>query len=151
MGFTDSFILLHAKGANGTGKSTILCALCLGLGGEPKLLGRADDARAFIMHERTVASICLTLAPHPGQEVHVLKRKIDRNKGSERGTGKGASTFYINDQKCSLKDVQKLVKETYNISIDNLCTFLPQDKVGSFSGFNQIDLLRETEKTLCGG
>ncbi|KAL7447892.1 hypothetical protein ACHAWC_000188, partial [Mediolabrus comicus] len=32
-------------GPNGTGKSTILCAICLGLGGQPPLLGRADDAR----------------------------------------------------------------------------------------------------------
>ena len=29
-------------GPNGSGKSTIVCALCLALGGDPKLLGRAD-------------------------------------------------------------------------------------------------------------
>ena len=29
-------------GPNGSGKSTIVCALCLVLGGDPKLLGRAD-------------------------------------------------------------------------------------------------------------
>ena len=108
------------------GKSTILCAICLGLGGEPKMLGRADDARAFIMHEKNVAFVEITLAPHPGKTVHTFQRKIDRQKGSERGNGRGASTFYINDKKVTIKDVQKLVKETYHISIDNLCTFLPQ-------------------------
>ena len=44
-------------GPNGTGKSTILCAICLGLGGEPRLLGRADDARLFIMHEQDLAEV----------------------------------------------------------------------------------------------
>ncbi|CAB9499458.1 of chromosomes protein 5 [Seminavis robusta] len=137
-------------GANGTGKSTILCALCLGLGGEPKLLGRADDVRSFIMHEKKVATIELTLAPLPGKPVHVLKRKIDREKGSERGNGRGSSTFYINDQKCKLSDVQELVKGTYKVMVENLLSFLPQDKVGSFSGFGPKELLEETEKVLAG-
>ena len=29
----------------GTGKSSIVCAICLGLGGSPRLLGRAKDVR----------------------------------------------------------------------------------------------------------
>lgn len=29
-------------GANGTGKSSIVCALCLGLAGKPSFIGRAD-------------------------------------------------------------------------------------------------------------
>lgn len=146
--FTPGPRLNMVIGANGTGKSTILCAICLGLGGEPKLLGRADDARAFIMHEKGKALIELTLAPQPGQPVHVLTRKIDREKGSERGNGKGASTFFINGKTAKIKEIHQLVKETYNITIDNLCTFLPQDKVGSFSGFDAQQLLTETEKTL---
>ena len=31
----------------GTGKSSIVCAICLGLGGQAKLLGRAKDVRTF--------------------------------------------------------------------------------------------------------
>ena len=78
------------------------------------------------MHEQKIAKIELTLAPHPGQPVHVLKRKIYRDKGSERGNGRGASIFSINGKKSTIKEVHELVKETYNITIDNLCTFLPQ-------------------------
>lgn len=114
------------------------------------MLGRADDARSFIMNGKEIAFIEVELTPHPGQPTHIFQRKIDRNKGSERGNGRGASTCYINDEKVSLKDIQKVVKETYHISIDNLCTFLPQDKVGNFSGFDQQSLLLETEKTLSG-
>lgn len=136
-------------GPNGTGKSTILNAICLGLGGTPKLLGRADDARAFIMHGKQKAWIEIELAPLvDSDEVHIIRREIDKNKGTEKGRGKGASTFYINDEKVKDKDVQKLVSETYNISIDNLCTFLPQDKVGSFSGFDSKQMLLETEVSL---
>ena len=82
-------------------------------------------------------------------EVHIIKRVIDRNKGSDRGKGAGASTFYINDVISTLKKVKALV-EDYDIAVDNMCTFLPQDRVGSFSGFDAKQLLQETEKSLSG-
>ena len=136
-------------GPNGTGKSTILCAICLGLGGQPPLLGRADDARLFIKHEKDQAMIEIELAPiKAGGAVHILKRVIQRDRGSENGNGKGASLYYVNATKTPLKSVKELVTETYHINIDNLCTFLPQDKVGNFSGFDKQALLLETEKSL---
>ena len=135
-------------GPNGTGKSSILCAFCLGLGGEPKLLGRADDARLFIMHDREVAQIEIELVPFENDEVHVLKRKIERNKGGQNG--RGSSTFYINERKVTAKEVRELVTMKYHISVDNLCTFLPQDRVGNFSGFGPQELLIETEKSMSG-
>ena len=143
-------------GPNGTGKSTILCAICLGLGGQPPLLGRADDARLFIKHEKDEAIVEIELAPNENnstsgnkrEPIHVIKRVIDRDKGSEHGRGAGASTYYINGHKSNLKAVKEIVTERYKINIDNLCTFLPQDKVGSFSGFDKQALLMETEKSL---
>ncbi|KAJ7098493.1 hypothetical protein B0H15DRAFT_737954, partial [Mycena belliarum] len=35
-------------GPNGTGKSSIACAICLGLNWPPKILGRADHLNAFV-------------------------------------------------------------------------------------------------------
>lgn len=131
-------------GANGTGKSSILSAICLGLGGTPKLLGRADDVRAFVQNGQTVANISVTLAPG----THTIRRQIDVRKGSEKGKGRGSSTFYINDEKRSVDEVKALVQETYNIQLDNLCTFLPQEKVGSFSSLSNTQRLLEAEKTL---
>jgi chromosome segregation ATPase len=149
--FASSYINLRLNvvvGPNGTGKSTILCAICLGLGGQPPLLGRADDARLFIKHEKDVATIEIELAPLENGPVHVFKRIIDRGKGSENGKGMGSSIYKINGHKSTLKEVKELVTKTYKINIDNLCTFLPQDKVGNFSGFDKQALLIETEKSL---
>lgn len=77
-----------------------------------------------------------------------MKRVIDREKGSDAGKGRGASTYLINGHKSNEKGVKELVTKTYKINIDNLCTFLPQDKVGNFSGFDKQALLVETEKSL---
>lgn len=94
----------------------------------------------------------IELAPHPSSSNQsrrdVLRRVIDRNKGAENGRGVAASSYYINGKLSNLKSVQQLVSEKYHIAIENLCTFLPQDKVGSFSGFEAQDLLRETEKSV---
>jgi structural maintenance of chromosomes protein 5 len=124
--------------------------MCLGLGGEPRNLGRADDVREFISHGKDKAMVEIELAPHAGKEVHTFRRVIDRAKGSDRGRGKGSSIFYLNGEQTSSKEIQRVVREDYNISIDNLCTFLPQDRVGNFSGFNPKQLLEETEKSLSG-
>jgi chromosome segregation ATPase len=102
------------------------------------------------MHGKDKAMIEIELAPEPGAEKHVFRRVIDRNKGSERGQGRGASTFYVNGRKTKIDQVREIVRSTYNISIDNLCTFLPQDKVGNFSGFTDQQRLTETIKTLTG-
>lgn len=34
-------------GANGTGKSSIVCAICLGLAGKPSFIGRAEKVRIW--------------------------------------------------------------------------------------------------------
>ena len=104
---------------NNTGKSTILCAICLGLGGQPPLLGRADDARLFIKHEKESASIEIELSPKVNsnsgkyEATHIIRRVIERNRGSEKGKGAGASLYYINGHKCNLKSVKELVSDRY--------------------------------------
>jgi len=37
-------------GPNGTGKSTIVCGICLGLAGKSSILGRAHQSSEFIKH-----------------------------------------------------------------------------------------------------
>ena len=59
----------------------------------------------------------------------------------------GEGGFYIAPP-AFLQKLREIVSEKYCISIGNLCTFLPQDKVGSFSGFTPQQIMHETMKTL---
>ncbi|VEU43232.1 unnamed protein product [Pseudo-nitzschia multistriata] len=139
-------------GPNGTGKSSILCAICLGLGGEPRLLGRADQVTSFIQNGETEARIELEVVNEHGENV-IVTRTIhgsgDGSSGSNRRANSNkSSTFTWNGEIVSGKKVQERASKDFQIQLDNLCTFLPQEKVGNFSGINSKDLLLETEKTL---
>ncbi len=48
-------------GPNGTGKSTVVCAICLGLAGKTNVLGRAANPAEFIKHSKASAVIELEL------------------------------------------------------------------------------------------
>ena len=114
-------------GPNGSGKSSILCALCLGLGGTPSLLGRADDVREFIANEHDTGYVEVTLKGHPGMRDDVIKRTLVRSdKGSARSLH---GSFTVNGSSATQKQVSEMVQEKYKISVHNLLSFLPQDKV----------------------
>ena len=57
------------------------------------------------------------------------------------------SEFSINGRNCSKKTVQELAR-SYSIQIDNLCQFLPQDKVVEFAAMTPIELLRSTQRAV---
>ena len=131
-----------------THQSTILCAICLGLGGEPKLLGRASEVETFIANgeEESEIEIELVNTTSPkdeggGSENAIIRREI-------RKSGSPKSSFFWNGKPCTAKAVKQRCLDEYHITVDNLCTFLPQDKVGNFSGFDSKQLLIETEKAL---
>lgn len=48
-------------GLNGTGKSSIMCAICLGLAGKPHFTGRASQLSDFIKHGCDEAEIEIDL------------------------------------------------------------------------------------------
>ncbi|XP_062523120.1 structural maintenance of chromosomes protein 5-like [Corticium candelabrum] len=48
-------------GPNGTGKSSLVCAMCLGLAGSTSLLGRAREVGDYVKHGYDTASIELEL------------------------------------------------------------------------------------------
>ena len=104
------------------------------------MLGRADQVETFIQNGEEDAVIELEIANEYGDDV-VVTRVI-------RKEGKNRSTFTWNGKSVSGKRVREKASEDFQIQIDNLCTFLPQEKVGSFSGLNSKNLLLETEKTL---
>ncbi|KAL9596436.1 MAG: hypothetical protein Q9219_005786 [cf. Caloplaca sp. 3 TL-2023] len=128
-------------GPNGTGKSTLVCAICLGLGWGPQHLGRAKDVSEFVKHGEQEAHIEIELAADPKRHRRnpVIKCNIKRENNK--------STFSIDDKPSSKKSVIELCR-SFTIQIDNLCQFLPQDKVVEFAAMTPVELLRSTQRAV---
>lgn len=122
-------------GPNGTGKSTLVCAICLGLAASPNNLGRAKEVGEFVKHGASDAYIEIELKGKRGQRNYVIKTHIKRD-GNKR-------TFQINGQASTQKTVTEMAR-TFSIQIDNLCQFLPQDRVVEFSALSPENLLAST-------
>ncbi|XP_066113209.1 structural maintenance of chromosomes protein 5 isoform X2 [Saccopteryx bilineata] len=124
-------------GANGTGKSSIVCAICLGLAGKPAFMGRADKAGFFVKRGCSKGMIEIELFRTSGNLV--ITREIDVTKSQ--------SFWFINKKATTQKVVEEQVA-ALNIQVGNLCQFLPQDKVGEFAKLSKIELLEATEKSI---
>lgn len=124
-------------GPNGTGKSTIVCALCLGLGGKPSVLGRAGNVEDYIQYEKEKAVIEIDLFYEVGSKISI-SRTINRS---------GTSTWMLNNRNSNLKAVESKIKEL-NIQVTNLCQFLPQDRVADFVKMTPQELLGDTQKAV---
>ena len=119
-------------GPNGTGKSSIVMAIAVGLGAAPRQLGRADTLSEFILTGRDVAVTELELLDDEATgRTRTIERRITR---SQRGTSK----WKIDGKSATEPQVKELVEKDLKIQIGNLCTFLPQEKVGEFSAFDDI-------------
>jgi len=122
-------------GPNGTGKSTLVNAICLGLGYSPKLLNRADVVSEFVKHGKSTAFVEIELKKLPrDRENYIIKLRIKRENNSQK--------FWLNGREAPQKKIQTLVRNL-NIQVDNLCQFLPQDRVAAFAGLGEVQLLDE--------
>ncbi|NXJ07583.1 SMC5 protein, partial [Odontophorus gujanensis] len=124
-------------GANGTGKSSIVCAICLGLAGKPSFLGRAEKVGLFVKQGCLKGLVEIELFKVPENIVITREIQVVTN----------TSTWHINKKLTTLKAVEEQVA-ALNIQVDNLCQFLPQDKVGEFARMSKIELLEATEKSI---
>uniref|UniRef100_A0A452V9F9 Structural maintenance of chromosomes protein 5 n=1 Tax=Ursus maritimus TaxID=29073 RepID=A0A452V9F9_URSMA len=124
-------------GANGTGKSSIVCAICLGLAGKPAFMGRADKVGFFVKRGCSKGMVEIELFRTSGNLV--ITREID--------VAKNQSSWFINKKSTTQKVVEEQVA-ALNIQVGNLCQFLPQDKVGEFAKLSKIELLEATEKSI---
>ncbi|XP_046315368.1 structural maintenance of chromosomes protein 5 isoform X3 [Marmota monax] len=124
-------------GANGTGKSSIVCAICLGLAGKPAFMGRADKVGFFVKRGCSKGMVEIELFRTSGNLI--ITREID--------VAKNQSFWFINKKSTTQKVVEEQVA-ALNIQVGNLCQFLPQDKVGEFAKLSKIELLEATEKSI---
>jgi chromosome segregation ATPase len=125
-------------GPNGTGKSTLVCAICLGLGWSSEHLGRAKELNLFVKNGADEAEIEIELAAGPGMATNPIVRRIIRKSD-------GKSIFWIDGKHSGKNAVLALCKQ-FSIQIDNLCQFLPQDRVVEFAKMTDVDRLRETQR-----
>lgn len=124
-------------GPNGSGKSTIVAAIVLGLGGRPNIIGRALHIGEYVKYGRDTAKI----------EIHLKNGTKKDSIVTRIFTKDGKSTWMINGIQSSFKTVQKFTAKL-NIQVDNLCQFLPQDKVQDFSKMDAQALLENTERSV---
>ncbi|XP_063151213.1 structural maintenance of chromosomes protein 5 isoform X2 [Candoia aspera] len=124
-------------GANGTGKSSIVCAICLGLAGKPSFIGRADKVGHYVKRGCKKGTV----------EIEVYKKPKNVTITREISVTNNQSTWFIDKNPCTLKMVEEQVL-ALNIQVGNLCQFLPQDKVGEFAKLSKIELLEATEKSI---
>lgn len=123
-------------GPNGTGKSSLVCAICLGLGYSPKHLGRAGSVKEFVKHGKDTATIEIELQKRPkDRSNHVIRVVIRREQNNQK--------WWLNGKESTHKAIMVLMR-SLNIQVDNLCQFLPQDRVVEFAACTPVDLLRET-------
>lgn len=125
-------------GPNGSGKSSLVCAIALGLGGEPQLLGRASSIGAFVKRGEESGYIKISLRGETKEDQLTIVRKIDtRNKSEWIFNGKAVPKKHITD-----------IIQRFNIQVNNLTQFLPQDRVCEFAKLTPVQLLEETEKAV---
>ncbi len=147
-------------GANGSGKSTIISAIilgmyvffltlppaiilsnyqfCSGLGGNTQIVGRASELSKFVKVGRDNAVIEIELF-NPDGANDVVRREFDMRNHSR---------FSLNGLVVPLEKVSKLVEKKYRIQINNLCQILPQEKLESFAKMNDQQRLEGTLKTV---
>ncbi|XP_035166732.1 structural maintenance of chromosomes protein 5 isoform X2 [Oxyura jamaicensis] len=124
-------------GANGTGKSSIVCAICLGLAGKPSFIGRADKVGLFVKQGCLKGVVEIELSKTPDNIIITREIQVVNN----------TSTWFINKKPATLKTVEEQIA-ALNIQVDNLCQFLPQDRVGEFARLSKVELLEATEKSI---
>lgn len=125
-------------GANGTGKSTMVAAIILGLGGNHKVVGRGNKISEYVKHNCDQATINIFLQGENDKIINI-KRVFDKQE---------KSMWNIDGKKCNQKEIMEFI-ESHHIQVSNLCQFLPQDKVQDFAKMNKQELLKATQLALC--
>ncbi|EAA00424.3 AGAP011623-PA [Anopheles gambiae str. PEST] len=126
-------------GPNGTGKSAIVAGIVLGMGGNCKLLSRCDNIDSYIKNGKDSATIRISIYRNNERAVRWFSRSFDHS---------AKSTFEIDNQTVSQQAYLQQIR-AFNIQVDNLCQFLPQDRVQDFTKMNPRELLLNTQSSVC--
>ncbi|XP_074040926.1 structural maintenance of chromosomes 5 isoform X2 [Leptinotarsa decemlineata] len=126
-------------GPNGTGKSTVVAAIILGLGGNPKIVGRGSKVSEYVKHGCDSSTINIYLENEAENQYIKVTREFDVRE---------RTVWKLNNRIVKFENVIECI-QNFNIQVNNLCQFLPQDRVQDFAKLNKQELLIETQKALC--
>lgn len=101
-------------------------------------LGRAKDVGEFVKNDCDEATIEIELAGPPRHSRNPIICRTIKKEGNK-------SSFTINGKTASRTQVLKFA-QSFSIQIDNLCQFLPQDRVSEFAKLTPIQLLESTQR-----
>ena len=131
------------------GKSTLVCAICLGLGGSPTSLARMDSLKGFIKEGQVEASIEVELyaamTGDPDDGNRCIRRSFSENKSTYHELIPHSSGRGWREHEVTAKRVKELTT-SFDVDVDNLCVLLAQDRVGKFAEMKPTERLQETEK-----
>lgn len=94
-------------GPNGTGKSTIVCAIALGLGGTPALLGRAKNIAEFVKTGEDEAMIQIELKRTGGRPNAVIQRTIQKSNNQSSWRLDGMSSVFFSCVSCTHSSIDR--------------------------------------------
>ena len=104
-------------------------------------LGRAKDVSEFVKHGASESTIEIELcADGTRRSRNPVIRCVIKREGNK-------SSYYIDGKLESKKRVMNLARK-FSIQIDNLCQFLPQDKVVEFAAMSPVELLKSTQRAV---
>ncbi|WUR02140.1 structural maintenance of chromosomes protein 5 (SMC5) [Vairimorpha necatrix] len=129
--FSFSPSLNFIIGPNGSGKSTISNAISLIFGGSPKTIGKSKNLKEYIRFGEHDCKI----------EAEIFYNNKIIKLG--RGISIANNFWYLNDELVK-KGIYENFISKLNIDINNLCQYLPQEKVSEFCKMSNEELLNST-------
>lgn len=117
-------------GPNGSGKSSIANAIAFVFCGTPSTIGKTKDISEYVNFSANEASVEAIIKYK--DKTCILKRVF--NKVNKK------SIWYVNNTHKKQAEYVLFV-ESLNVNVDNLCQFLPQEKVSEFASLSSEELL----------
>ncbi|XP_031636219.1 structural maintenance of chromosomes protein 5 [Contarinia nasturtii] len=126
-------------GPNGTGKSSIVASIIIGMGGSTKILSERNKLNDYVKNGKENAHITITVYKDERRTQTNFTREFNR---------KNKSTYYIDQRKVTEKQYVDEIN-ALNVQVGNLCQFLPQERVQDFAKQNPQELFASTQKSVC--
>lgn len=120
-------------GPNGSGKSSIANAIAFIFGGSPGTIGKTKEISEYVNFNSMEAKIEATIKHN--EKLYTLKRILKRDTKK--------TNWYINNEEKKQQDYLNFIQKL-GIDVNNLCMFLPQEKVSEFAGLSPEELLVQT-------